>query len=526
MWYRSSVRPALVVAAFCGALLAVAGAAAHPERPSSFPDPALGKVPAYRTTGPALVVCKPDSRARVLRLKPGAARTRSLALLSQCRFEHIQAAVQEAASGARILVLPGVYREEPSRAHPTPDPACDADRMQNSYGTGLILGYRGQLRCPHEENLIAILGDSDDDGRCDAKCGIQLEGTGAAPADVLLVGDQRKNNTIRADHADGVLLRNFTVQYSDANNVYVLETNGFRFDRIVSRWSREYGFLTFVSDNGLYENLVAYGNGDSGIYPGSGPEGNCTRYGIEIRNVDSYGNLLGYSGTAGNGIWVHDSRFHGNAVGLSMDSAFPGHPGMPQDCAKFERNEIYSNNLDLYDSTRDRYCRVAYADRDPKVVCPTVPVPVGTGMIIVGGNRNLVRGNRFWDNWRSGTRLYWVPALNRGETDPAKIFDTSNGNRYVANRMGVNRSGARDPNGVDFWWDEEGVGNCWQVNVGPGGARPTSDPKKLPSCPNRAPFRKANDKKFFELVACANWNPLTQPDPPGCPWLRAPREPR
>ena len=55
-----------------------------------------------------------------------------------------------------------------------------------------------------------------------------------------------------ADRADGIHLRNFTVQFSDFNNVYVLETNGFRMENIISRWSREYGFLSFTSDNGLY----------------------------------------------------------------------------------------------------------------------------------------------------------------------------------------------------------------------------------------------------------------------------------
>ena len=31
-----------------------------------------------------------------------------------------------------------------------------------------------------------------------------------------------------------------------------------------------------------------------------------------------------------------------------------------------------------------------------------VPVPVGTGLLIAGGNGNEVRGNHIWDNWRRG----------------------------------------------------------------------------------------------------------------------------
>ena len=96
--------------------------------------------------------------------------------------------------------------------------------------------------------------------------------------------------------------------------------------------------LTFASDHGLYEHIDAYGNGDSGIYPGSGPEGHCKRYGIEIRNVNSHDNVLGYSGTAGNGTWTHNSKFHDNNAGISDDSFASGHPGMPQDCSKWNAN--------------------------------------------------------------------------------------------------------------------------------------------------------------------------------------------
>ena len=38
-----------------------------------------------------------------------------------------------------------------------------------------------------------------------------------------------------------------------------------------------------------------------------------------------------------------------------------------------------------------------------------MPVPVGTGMWIAGGNHNIVRNNHFWDNWRRGTMLFAVP---------------------------------------------------------------------------------------------------------------------
>jgi hypothetical protein len=347
---------------------------------------------------------------------------------------------------------------------------------------------------------------------------------------VLISGEKGKLNLIRADRADGIHLRNFKLEFSDFNNIYALETNGFRFERIVSAYSREYGFLSFASDNGLYRRLVAYGSGDSGVYPGSGPEGHCERYGIEIDRVESYGNNMGHSGTAANGVWVHDSKFHHNATGIVIDSFAAGHPGMPQDCSKFENNEIYSNNLNLFDKEHDEYCyerNRPISDRDPTYVCPAFQLPYGTGLLIAGGNKNIVRNNHIYDNWRYGTYQMWIPAALRG-SDPTgqsqntgDQYDTSNGNRYEGNRMGVRPDGMRDLNGLDFWWDEEGSGNCWTGNTGPGGAAVTGDPDPLPACPGSPLVLPGNQVRQASHATCALWDPQDPDywDPPGCSWL-------
>jgi hypothetical protein len=106
-------------------------------------------------------------------------------------------------------------------------------------------------------------------------------------------------------------------------------------------------------------------------------------------------------------------------------------------------------------------------------------------------------------------------------------FDTSNRNSYVDNKVGVRPDGTRAPNGVDFWWDEEGTGNCWQGNVGPNGARPTSDPATLPTCAaGGSAFSTGNPAKQTFQVPCATWNPTDNTDPPGCDWFNQPPKPR
>jgi hypothetical protein len=199
---------------------------------------------------------------------------------------------------------------------------------------------------------------------------------------------------------------------------------------------------------------------------------------------------------------------------------------MPQDCSRWENNIIASNNLNSFTEGNQAYCDATpFEKRRKEVVCPQFEAPVGAGLILYGANRNIIRGNFIYDNWRSGVRLFWVPAAVRGENDPALQFDTSNGNQFLENRMGMRPDGTRDPNGTDFFWDEEGKGNCWSGNTGPGGAAPTSDPAALPACPQGSPFSTGNSAKLALEVPCATWNPRTNPNPAGCEWFTTPPEP-
>ena len=147
--------------------------------------------------------------------------------------------------------------------------------------------------------------------------------------------------------------------------------------------------LTFVEDHGLIQNCEAAGNGDSGLYPGAGADtgaqrvpGTQFRYSQEMRFCDTHHNASGYSGTDGNAVWVHHNNFYDNALGFTTDVfTAPGHPGFPQDSDLIENNNFYSNNFNPY-----------LPDSD---VMPTVPVPVGTGLWIAGGNDNVMRNNHF-----------------------------------------------------------------------------------------------------------------------------------
>ncbi|MDX6663965.1 MAG: hypothetical protein QOG68_171, partial [Solirubrobacteraceae bacterium] len=368
-------------------LVLPATAAAHPERLTSFGWPASGKVPVYRTTGPSNVVCKDNSGAILRKTFTGKTLKSRLKTLNHCAYHDIQAAINKAKSGYRILIMPGVYKEQPSRRVPfgapgQPPCANDYVTVESAYGqapppVGPASNDKPEranrnyaIKCPNSKNLIAVIGDTRPEQTpmapslplCNQLCNLQIEGLGKRPQDVRIVGDRIKSDVIRIDRANGVYLRNFLVEQASFNDVDLVEVDGFRVSHVITRYAQNYGVLSFTATHGLYDNDIAYRNGDSGLYPGSTMKGcstnggidpntygtceakGCGQPSIEIRDSLSYGNTLGYSGTAGNSTYVHDNKFFNNASGLATDSFASGHPGMPQECYRWEHDEIYSNN--------------------------------------------------------------------------------------------------------------------------------------------------------------------------------------
>jgi hypothetical protein len=562
----AAARPLVLTSIVVVAAIAATGVAGHAERDAFFP-PGEKEVPEYRSHGPYFLACKEDTPARLGGFDH-AGRIRELLRYAECRdagHEHLQDAVDAVpARGWRILVQPGLYQEEPS-----------VERLRDPVGECValagrsILEYAEHLACPNLQNAVAILGDRDGDGVCGTRddevlCDLQIEGTGRTREDVVLDAAWNHLNGLRADRADGIYLRHFTAQRTDFNAIYILETDGFVIDDMLGRWNFEYGFLTFAVDHGLYVDCEAYGNGDSGVYPGSAADLRGARHSVEITRCDSHHNALGYSGTAGNSVYAHHNRFHHNSAGIATDSLFPDHPGLPQDSARFVANEVFANNENYYDNwLPGGPCHEPLADRgiENGTVCPVIPLPVGTGIIIAGGNSNVIEGNWIYDNWRYGTMLFTVPAFFRGEdggfdvlcaladqdpacfedADPEDLsgdlliqFDTSHDNHFIANHMGTDRNGTELPNGLDHWWDEGGRGNCWERNVYVGGAprqdlvaSPLEFVALFPTCGELDELNlwRPPHPRLIAIVPCNDYQQPGNTHPTGCTWMEDPEAP-
>jgi hypothetical protein len=573
-----------------------------PEADCSITPCAGGKVPEIRSLASALdpsetsetrVVCKPDSIDLVqdsiakakddgYDIRPTDHRTLSNAdgahllainnqLKAKCEYDEIQAAINDSGNNDRVVVMPGLYEEQTSRDKLTDDPACDQYQTPSDSGDPGALSHDYQVHCPNDANLVAVIGRGPDTGdvpkppRVDRhgvpnpgaciRCNLQLEGSGVSADDVIVeAGDKNAGNGgpsgvghvkhvgIFVDRADGFVLSNVTVRHAREHDIYVLETEGYVLDRFKAYYAGGYGVLTFVGDHGVVQNCEAAGNGDSGLYPGSGADSTTgkrykafyptERYSQTFQLCDSHHNTGGFSGTNSHGTLVTKNNFYGNSLGYTTDVfTAPGHPGFPQFGNTIEKNNFYSNNYNVFDKDSD--------------VEPFIPAPVGTGLWLAGGNENIVRENRFYDNWRRGTMLFAVPDATVCGPEPIGSstpvpgcnplgVSTSYGNRQYNNIMGVAPGGEVRPNGVDFWWDAfpTNTGNCWWGNKAAPGKRLVTSPILLPGCAGgtlpATSIGLGDLLNEAELVAClAGFTVAGYPegDANTCSWTTTPEKP-
>lgn len=403
-----------------------------------------------------------------------------------CETDEIQLAVESILPGTdnwEIRVWPGFYTEPTAQSRPhlcTDDSVPDEDGKcpPNAPDT---YSFQHHVDHPNSQNLIAVAGRKNVTIR-----GVTKDASGAiVDADrsqVVIDVGFTKHVGIRGDRADGLILENFSMYHAYDHGVYILDTDGFVIDNVYSGYSREYAFLTFANDFGLMKNCEAEGSGDGGLYPGgsadnpnnvSFPPG---RWSTEIAFCKSHHNVLGYSGTQGDNVFVHDTEFYDNAVGLVTDSE-TDHPNYPQNNLVLTNNTFRDNNFNPYLST---------SDVKATVFSGFYLIPVGTGILIASGNDNTLGDNRIYGNNRYGVWLTSGPGLVIGPTGPVSTGEpfappfTSNNNRFIDNIM---FGPAGEANPVDFAWDGTGLNNCWQNNVRDSYGTPaTSDAAFLPPC--------------------------------------------
>jgi hypothetical protein len=153
---------------------------------------------------------------------------------------------------------------------------------------------------------------------------------------------------------------------------------------------------------------------------------------------------------------IIDSAFYNNGAGI-VPNTLDSEGVEPNGWNVLEHNDVFWNNYNYFLSgTAFHTVSVGLG----QLGSATVNYPTGVGVVLFGGDHNVVRANDVFGNYKWGVASFSGP----GEVFVANVGDDAKNinNQIIENTMG--RNGA-DPNGeFDFWNDNTGGGSCWGAN--------------------------------------------------------------
>ena len=268
--------------------------------------------------------------------------TRSARRSGRCDFTTIQKAVDKARAGDTIRVRNGVYRE-----------AVKVNGTKKRY--------------------------------------LKLIGNPRNPEKVLLRARGNMQNGIFVNDADEVTVDGFMARDYKSNGFFFTNLNGYTMNHLIARQTGVYGLYAFNTIGGRMLNSEAYYVNDGAFYIGqTPPQAKPVR--TIVRNVEGWGSPLGFSATNMRYVTITKSRFYNNAAGIvpnALDSEkFPP----PEDNVIID-NDIFWNNFNFHQG------KPPFAVREDGTAAL---VPVGTGILLLGGRGNRIENNRIHGNFLAG----------------------------------------------------------------------------------------------------------------------------
>jgi plastocyanin len=317
-----------------------------------------------------------------------------------CRYRTIQAAADAARAGDTIKVAHGTYNE------------------------GVSL--RGAAK-----RYITIAGDTKHPEK------VVLEGRGLKGA--------AAQNGIVVNGADEVTIKGLTATHYKGNGFFVVNDDGYTLAHLRAMQTGVYGLYAFNSMGGTMRDSEAAWNNDGGLYIGQTPVQSKPKRSL-VTGIRSYGNVLGFSGTNMRYVTITRSQFFNNGAGI-VPNALDSEKFAPPEDNVITGNDVFWNNFDYYKG----------APFTVRGSATEVPYPVGVGILLFGGRRNVVEHNRVYGNWLVGIGAMQQFLLKQKDAQDLV------GNSVRFNEMGL---GGADPNGRDLFYDGNGTDNCFSDNAG------------------------------------------------------------
>lgn len=291
--------------------------------------------------------------------------------------------------------------------------------------------------------------------------GVQIKGSGkrylkvignpAHPERVVLEGKGVKGikaqNGIQVNGANEVGLQGLKAQNFKANGFFVVNNVGYTFDRLVAERDGVYGIYAFNTKGGTMKNSVAYYHNDAGFYIGQTPPQTKPIRSI-VTNVQSWGNVLGFSGTNMKYVTITKSKWFNNGTGI-VPNALDSEKFAPPEDNVITDNDIFWNNFDYKAGNAPFVLR--------KTAVGSIPYPIGVGVLVFGGRRHLVSNNRIYGNYLVGAGMLQQLLLKD------KSAQDLIGNQIKDNAFGKNGT---DINGRELFYDGNGSDNCISGNTG------------------------------------------------------------
>ncbi len=293
------------------------------------------------------------------------------------------------------------------------------------------------------------------------KPGLRIIGMTVNNRRVVIENPGEEDDGIKVtDAGDGFTLAYVTVRGFGENGVLLTGVERFALVGVHTEDNGEYGLFPVLSSYGIISTSSATGHADAGIYVG---ESNT----VLIRHCTANGNVIGIEIENSTNIAVSRNQSYGNTAGL-VAVLLPGLEVKVASDVFITDNRIWDNNLENF--------------AEPGELASFIPS--GSGLLVIGTDRALVKQNRVTGNdfVGIGVASTCVLALLAGVPCEAFAVDIEpNPDGVEVRRNNATGNGAAPPPiplpGVDLFWDVSGTGNCWKDNI-----FDTSFPPALPSC--------------------------------------------